>query len=200
MHIIAVLVPYVINSQICSMYQNSSSVTELHCVWIWKQPGSKAKSRSRYIADTSVRFQRTCATTQGACRALGCGTLNPRSSMLQASGLWAWWPPVALWHGHQDGAAIGVRQLCLPHTQSPRWAQEAWSLWHGFFVFCFCLCFSFMPWLLWLVNTFDSIMSSSFILLDLSLYVWNFLWGSKTNRLYSETDFEKFAHVIVRVD
>lgn len=134
---------------------------------------------SRYIADTSVRFQRTCATTQGACRALGCGTLNPRSSMLQASGSWAWWPPVALWHGHQDaGAAIGVRQLCLPHTQKSQMSPGgmvplAWIL--CFFVFVFPSC----PDFFWLVNTFDSIMSSSFILLDLSLYVWNFSGEAK---------------------
>ena len=134
---------------------------------------------SRYTADTSVRFQWTWSTTQGACRALGCGTPNPRSPVLQGSGLWAWWSPVPLWHGHQDaGAALGVRQLCLPHTRKSQ--MSLGGMVPLSWVLCALFFFPSCPDFFWLVNTsFDSIMSSSLISLDLSLYVWEFSGKAK---------------------
>lgn len=76
---------------------------------------------SRYIADTSVRFQRTCATTQGACRALGCGTLNPRSSMLQASGSWSPYTSCPADMGTKMLSSHRASKPCLPlsHPKVP---------------------------------------------------------------------------------
>ena len=88
--------------------------------------------------------------------------------------------------GHQFPCDMGTKMLEQPQEsgsyaclmpESSKWSQEAWSLWHGFFGFCFVFVFPSCPDFFWLVNTFDSIMSSSFILLDLSL--WNFSGEAK---------------------
>lgn len=83
------------------------------------------------------------------------------------------WAP-RCWSSHRSQAAMPASHPKVP--DEPR-RHGPFGMDSLFFVFV-CV-FPSCPDFFWLVNTFDSIMSSSFILLDLSLYVWNFSGEAK---------------------
>ena len=85
------------------------------------------------------------------------------------------WAP-RCWTSPRSQAALPASHPKVPNEPRRHGPLVMGSLFSLFFFFFFPSC----PDFFWLVNTaFDSIMSSSLILLDLSLYVWQFSGKAK---------------------